>query len=206
MLRLFDLLFPPRTDERTIRDCSIDELLSLVAPQIVDYTRPGTVTLLPFHHATVRAALHEAKYHGNAHAFTLLGAALAEYLQDNDDLPKKTVVIPVPLGKARLKERGFNQVHEALKRARLGLPIEADFLERVRETGTQVGLARERREQNMRGAFIVSPKLLERRRINPTYLYIVVDDVITTGATLQAAVDALTAAGALHILPIALAH
>lgn len=196
-----DVLFPPRADERTLRGVTRDDMLTLVAPRLVDYTRPGTVALLPFHHTLVRAALHEGKYHGSTHAFTLLAAGLAEYLHDDgDERFRKPLIIPVPLGKAREKARGFNQVHEVLRHTGLDLDINAELLVRSRETTTQVGLPRETRERNLRGAFSTTGPL------DPTLLYIVVDDVVTTGATLQAAIDALKAAGATHILPIALAH
>jgi len=208
MFHLLDFLFPPRTDEVLIRDMSVDNFIALVAPCMVDYTRPGTVALLPFHSPLVRAALHEAKYHGSKHAFRLLGAALAEYLSDSDEQTKNIALVPVPLGAMRAKERGYNQVHEVLKRIKLDLPIDATLLTRTRETTTQVGLPREKRERNMRGAFLVSPNPAQsgRRRIDPAHTYIVIDDVITTGATLQAAVDALKAAGAQNIIPLALAH
>ena len=200
MWRLLDLLFPPREDEATLRGVSSDDFLTLIAPKLIDYTHPGTVTLLPFHNPAVRAALHEAKYHGSTRAFELLGSALAEYLRDSDELSKKTVIVPVPLGPMRAAERGFNQVEEALKVVRLELPIDSTLLTRARETVSQVSLPREKRMENMRGAFAAT------RRADPACTYIVVDDVITTGATLQAAVDALTAAGAENIIPLALAH
>ena len=74
------------------------------------------------------------------------------------------------------------------------------MLTRTRDTQTQITLPRAKRLENMRGAFDATNQL------DPSYLYIVFDDVITTGATMQAAVDALVAAGARDILPVALAH
>jgi ComF family protein len=110
--------------------------------------------------------------------------------------------VPVPLGKERRRERGFNQVEEIARRVakELGITIDTALLERVRETASQVSLPRRAREENMRGAFSAA------HPANPSYTYIVLDDVITTGATLQAAIDALRAAGAQHIIPLALAH
>jgi ComF family protein len=208
-MRFFDLLFPPRVDEAALRNISVDNFLTLVAPRLVPETRPETVVLLPFSDPSVRGAIHEAKYHGSARAFKFLALALAEYLRDADDI-RKPIIVPVPLGKARRKERGFNQVEEIARHALRSLDnrfiLNTHLLERIKETQTQVSLERRRREENMRGAFIVSPKLEERRRIDPACTYIVIDDVLTTGATLQAAINALKEAGALHITPLALAH
>lgn len=204
-MHLFDFLFPPRADEIVLREVSTDDFLALMRPSLVPATRPGTVVLLPFHDTRIRAALHEAKYHGSERAFTFLATALADYLRDADDvgrLTSNTYIVPVPLGKERRKERGFNQVEEILKRAtkEIGVPIDAELLERTRETTSQVSLPREKREENMRGAFRTA------HRANPSYTYIVIDDVITTGATLQSAITALQDAGAKHIIPLALAH
>ena len=214
-MNIFDFLFPPRADEIIVRDISVDAFLALVAPRLADDTRPATVVLLSFSNASVRATIHEAKYHGNTHAFRLLGSALAEYLRDCDDVGRTTsYIVPVPLGKERLKERGFNQVEEIARSALrsfseeglCSFSIDSDLLARTRETISQISLLRAKREKNMRGAFIVSPKLEERRRIDPACTYILLDDVLTTGATLQAAIDALTHAGAEYIIPLALAH
>ena len=210
-MHLFDFLFPPRADEEALRGVPDDEFLAKAAPRLVPETRPGTVALLSFGDASVRAAIHEAKYHGSARAFRLLGSVLADYLRDADDVGRttsNTYLVPVPLGKERLKERGFNQAEEVAKQAarELGIGIETGLLLRVRETASQVSLPRGAREKNMRGAFLVSPKLEERGRINPAYTYIVIDDVLTTGATLQACIDALKGAGAEHVIPLALAH
>jgi len=207
MMGLFDFLFPPRVDEIALREVSLDEFLALMKPRVVPDTRPETVVLLPFHIPSVRSALHEAKYRGNECAFRLLGSALAEYLRDIDDnygSRKSIILVPVPLGKERLKERGFNQVEEVACRALRSLDghfiLNSNLLERIKETQSQVSLERRRREENMRGAFKAT------RRADPACTYIVIDDVITTGATLQAAVNALREAGAEHVIPLALAH
>lgn len=205
-MRLFDFLFPPRVDEIVLRDISDDDFLAKVAPRLVPATRPGTVALLSFGDASVRAAIHEAKYHGSERAFRMLGSALADYLLDADDIRATRLnlvaLVPVPLGKERLTERGFNQVEEVAKRAvrELGIKIETGLLVRTRETVSQISLAREKREENMRGAFKTT------RRTDSAYTYIIIDDVITTGATLQSAINAMQDAGAEHIIPLALAH
>ncbi len=201
-MHLFDFLFPPRVDQALIRDVSIDTFLQALRPHAVP-TTPETVALLPFASAEVRAAIHEAKYHCSAHAFDLLGASVVEYLRDSDSELRKPVLVPIPLGRARRKERGYNQVEEVVMRAskELGIHMENDMLVRTRETASQVSLTREARRENMHGAFTCS-----RGGIDSKHTYILVDDVITTGATLQSAIEALRAAGAIHIVPIALAH
>ncbi|MDE1919423.1 MAG: ComF family protein [Patescibacteria group bacterium] len=206
--RWLDFLFPPRADEAVLRDVSTDEFLGLVSPILVSATSPEAVALLPFSHASVRAAIHEAKYRGSERAFTFLAAALADYLRDYDERSRKTILVPIPLGKERRRERGFNQVHEVTLRALRSLDgegayrlvLDPNLLERVRETVSQVSLPRHARKENMRGAFGAA------HPANPAYTYIVIDDVLTTGATLQSAADALAKAGATHIIPLALAH
>ena len=113
----------------------------------------------------------------------------------------------MPLGRVRRQERGYNQVEEVARRAleELAMPevrLDTALLTRARETPTQISLARAAREENMKGAFTAAAPA------NPPRLCIVLDDVLTTGATLQGALDALSLAGLPrdHLLPIALAH
>jgi len=200
-MRLVDFLFPPRVDEILIRNIAPDAFCTLIDPKIVPKTQPETVALLQFADTRVRGAIHEAKYHGNTHALELLAVVLSEYLRDADDI-RKPIIVPVPLGKERRKERGFNQSEEIARRVSqaIGIAVDATLLERTRETASQVSLPRDARQENMRGAFLAS------QPADPIYTYIVIDDVITTGATLGAAIDALRNAGATHIVPLALAH
>ena len=211
MMRLLDILFPPRGDEFLLRGITADDFCGKCVPQLVGATRPATATLLAYADTVARAAIHEAKYHGSEHAFSLLGALLADFLPDYlADVGFRTshsTLVPVPLGPARLKERGYNQAEEVAKRALklANIPdarIDTTLLIRIRETPSQVSLERAAREANMRDAFGVA------HSPDPTHLYIVLDDVLTTGATLQACLDALVAAGIPrdNLLPIALAH
>ena len=208
MMRFFDFLFPPRADELALRGVSADTFLALLAPRLVPCTRPSTTALLPFSDGAVRAAIHEAKYHGSEAAFNLLALSLAEYLLDADETSRTPVIVPVPLGAARRKERGFNQTEEIARRTLrllgekhgLRLSLTTEMLTRTRETASQVSLPRHLREENMRGAISAA------HPADPAHTYIVLDDVVTTGATLQAASDALRSAGARHIVLLALAH
>ncbi|WP_309951547.1 MULTISPECIES: ComF family protein [Variovorax] len=111
-------------------------------------------------------------------------------------------VLPMPMAPARLRERGFNQ---ALELARRLAPAKTDaaLLLRTRDTPAQIGLERAERLRNLRGAFAVEPmraSQLQGRRV------VLVDDVMTTGASLFSAAAALRLAGAAHITAVVLAR
>jgi len=200
--RWLDFLFPPRADERMVREMPPRALADALRPFPVARTNPETVALLPFSDERVRAAIHEAKYHGSRRALDLLCEALAAYLSGLEEDSERLWLVPVPLGRERLRERGFNQAEEVARRvgSTLRIPILDGLLLRTRETASQVSLSRAERETNMRGAFGAAHPAA------PDVTCILLDDVITTGATMQAAIDALALAGASRILPVALAH
>lgn len=111
-------------------------------------------------------------------------------------------VLPVPLAPGRLRERGFNQ---ALQLARCLAPakVQDQWLLRLRATPDQHTLARAQRLRNLQGAFAVEPlhlQQLQGRRV------VLVDDVMTTGATFHAAAGVLRAAGVQHIAALAVAR
>lgn len=99
-------------------------------------------------------------------------------------------VVPVPLHRRRLVQRGMNPATELARAAarHLGCPVDPMALERRRNTPSQTGLPRRARLANVRGAFRARHPVPER--------VLLVDDVVTTGATLEAAAAALRAAGA----------
>lgn len=112
------------------------------------------------------------------------------------------LVLPMPLAPGRLRERGFNQAHELARRLS---PTKADatLLLRTRETPAQSGLPRAERLRNLQGAFAVEPLRAEEIRGRRLVL---VDDVMTSGASLFAAAEVLRQAGAAHITAVVLAR
>ncbi len=117
---------------------------------------------------------------------------------------KNSVLIPIPLYKSKLRKRGYNQSYILAKGLGKKLNIEVlDCLERVRDTKTQVGLKKEEREGNIKGAFKLKIKDLRLKNINQVFL---IDDVVTSGATLKEAAKVLKKAGVEKVYGITLAH
>lgn len=120
------------------------------------------------------------------------------------DLPKETVLVPVPLHAKRKRWRGFNQA-EILGRSlakEFGVPF-SDTMIRIIETKTQVGLKRKDRKKNVKGAFAVQPLIgVEKIRGRDVVL---VDDVYTSGATMGECCRVLKLAGAKSVWGLAVA-
>ncbi len=203
---LLDALFPPRDTERLVRDIDAMLLAGKAASVAVG---DGTITaLLPYRDPIVHALIIETKFHGNTTATNLLGSLLAEYLleqiaEETAIEKQKVALVPVPLSGKRKRERGYNQVEEVCKVAQKMLGSDAvvdrQVLTRARHTLPQTSLKKQEREENLVGAFTAHAP-------DPAYLYIVIDDVFTTGATLTEATTTLVHAGASRVRAIALAH
>ena len=144
-----------------------------------------------FEDGPARRLVHALKYEG----WRCAAEPMAEVMQRTVGarLREADVLVPVPLGATRRRERGHNQAEvlaQALGR-RTGLPVASGVLVRGRETRSQTALAPAARAANVAGAFRGVGRLAPRP--------VLVDDVLTTGATLAAAAQALTAAGAVSI-------
>lgn len=143
-------------------------------------------------------AVRSLKYAGRPAAARPLGAWLAGRVA----LPAGAAVVAVPLGRGRRVARGYDQaalLARHLARA-AGAPRLRAALRRVRETAPQVGRTRAERARNVAGAFRADPALVAGRDLA------LVDDVVTTGATADAAARALLAAGARSVTVVALAR
>jgi len=143
-------------------------------------------------------AVHALKY-GDRPA---LSRPLGRWLASRVVLPPGAAVVAVPLGRRRRLARGYDQagrLAERLARAG-GRPRLTGALQRLRETPPQVGRSRAARAANVAGAFAADP-----RRVAGLEL-VLVDDVVTTGATADAAARALLAAGARRVTVVALAR
>jgi len=149
----------------------------------------------------VRQAIHQLKYHNfKALAFPL-AQLLAEYLETRP-LPVE-VIVPVPLHPRRLRERGYNQ--SGLLARELGkhtnLPVVEDSLFRLRDTPAQARASNaEIRRSNVLGVFACRDEKLKGKQV------LIIDDVCTTGATLDSCAIALSRAGVSSVWGLALAR
>ncbi len=111
------------------------------------------------------------------------------------------ILIPVPLGKKRLKERGYNQVGLVARPLayQMGWMYKPGALWKTRETRSQVGLNVSQRRENVQDAYQADAKVVERKSV------LVMDDVATTGSTISACTKTLLSAGAqgVYVLTIA---
>jgi ComF family protein len=150
----------------------------------------------------VRDALHALKYRGERRLAGPLGAALAERWSAVGRGGQ--VLVHVPVHPARLRERGFDQALDLARSAgrHLGLPV-VPALERLTSTRAMHALGREARASNVGGAFGVRSG--HRREVAGRWV-VLVDDVVTTGATLSGCAAALLAAGALAVSAVTVAR
>lgn len=135
--------------------------------------------------------VHRFKFAADLAAGAYLGDALLPVVSA---VPKPDLVVASPASLARLRERGFNPALVLARRvaSRLGIAVDARVLAKVRHTPPQAGLDRGARCRNLRGAFVV------RRQLAGLHV-VVVDDVMTTGATLSEIARALKGAGAKRV-------
>lgn len=149
------------------------------------------------------ALVHRLKYGDRLELARALGSMMAragaELLGDTD------VIVPVPLHRFRLWQRRFNQAMAlaAVVARDSGLPCDPFLLSRVKRTRQQVGLTKAQRQQNLQGAFRVSDDVrarLQNKRV------LLIDDVLTTGATANAASRALLRGGAASVDILAFAR
>ncbi|MFM8549622.1 MAG: ComF family protein [Verrucomicrobiota bacterium] len=150
-----------------------------------------------------RRIIHRIKYEGCPFlADDLAHAALS------DDIFRRhlagSVLVPVPLHADRRSERGYNQAERIAACLAAQVPgCRAELLLRKRhETTSQTRLGRQERRKNVAGAFVIA----EGKSVDPSARYVVIDDVLTTGATLHACALALRKAGAEYVDASALCH
>ncbi|MFH1523550.1 MAG: ComF family protein [Chloroflexota bacterium] len=148
----------------------------------------------------VRRALHTLKYRRNVALGDALASHLVEYVRELEwpvDL-----VVPVPLGRQRMTERGYNQMGLVARplAAFQGWRYSPQTLTRVRETRSQVGLSAAERKENVADAFYANAVQVSGKNI------LVMDDVATTGATLASCADALMKSGARTVYALTLAR
>jgi ComF family protein len=140
-----------------------------------------------------REVIHHLKYEG----YTRLATDMATMMTRSIRRPSDGVVVPIPLGRRRQRHRGYNQAAEIARAltTRWRLPMREGVLRRTRETRSQTALTPAARRDNVADAFLASTPSDARPTRRTSRTIILVDDVMTTGATLSAAATALALAG-----------
>jgi len=219
---LLDLLFPPRCvgcrEVGNLLCARCSERFELVEPPLCPHCGRSTANgrLCPrclhdplqldgarsvaYFDGTLREAIHHFKYSNRQGLAVPLGKLMGDYWQQSP-LPAE-IIVPVPLHPGRLTERGYNQA--ALLARELGkdiaLPVSENGLVRVRATRPQVDLNAGERKENVRGAFHCPGMGLKGKRV------LLIDDVYTTGATLEACSIALRQVGVRSVWALTLAR
>jgi ComF family protein len=174
-----DLPLLEETRLRLLESGMVDELVSMFV-----FEKEG-----PF-----QKIAHALKYSGIEKVGFELGRRLGEEIRRQS--LRADVLVPVPLHRRKFRERGYNQ-SEAISRGIsqvLGVPVRVDLIRRSKWTQTQTKLSREERERNVENAF--ECRSLEVRGL----AVMIVDDVITTGATIESCASVLKGAGAAKII------
>jgi ComF family protein len=165
-----------------------------IEPPGWDWARAGAQ-----YEGVVRDAIHALKFRGKR----ALARPLAQLIGEQWPPLARDVaaLVPVPLGRPRERERGFNQAALLAERLApgLGVAVRPRWLARLRDTQPQSDLGAAERRANVRGAFEARPEVAGRH-------VVVVDDVLTTGATVAECARALRAAGAARIGVVAVAR
>ncbi len=178
----------PRLERHCLR-CALPLVSGDICARCLRHPPAFHSTTALFHYAfPIRELIIALKFHGQLHLAPTLGRLMARALENRSDLPG--CIIPVPLHPKRLRERGYNQ---ALELARpiartLGIPLEHRACIRTRPTQAQSGLPERRRRINVAGAFrLIAPLKADHVAL--------VDDVMTTGSTVQALASELRRGG-----------
>ena len=148
----------------------------------------------------VQNALHTIKYRRNISLADSIAIQMVDFVRALGW--RVDLLIPVPLGKARLKERGYNQVALVARPLayETGMEYASQALWKARETRSQVGLNISQRRENVHQAYQADPKFVKRKSI------LLMDDVATTGSTISACTAALTSAGASEVFALTIAR
>lgn len=173
----------PRLRQPLCPRCSLESPAGAVCGRCLSQPPHFDATVAALGYAFPADALvHALKFRGELALAPLLSALLKERIREKADC-----IVPVPLSAQRLRERGYNQAVEIARH--LGGRLEVESCARERDAPPQAGLDREARRRNVRGAFRCNRSFAGER-------VAVVDDVMTTGATLDELARALKAAGA----------
>jgi ComF family protein len=225
--RIADIVFPPqcagcKSSGAVLCSTCIAQFMPLTPPlcQRCGTSLPGTggicwqcqfhltglsgLRAINSYQGPLRSSIHALKYDGNTRLAEPLGQLLAQAYRHYG--MQADAIIAVPLHSERQRHRGYNHAHLLAEvcAKHVQVPLHDNMVIRHRATLAQVGMAANQRQQNVAGAFLCTPAyatgVLFGRRI------LIIDDVCTTGATLEACAAPLSAAGAQAVWGLVLAR
>jgi len=171
-----DMIFPPRPNELLVRKLGTKNPEQFYRRSVFE----KIIFLTDYQSPLIQSAIIENKFHHNAEAAKILSTLLFKWQEDEGG---NVLFIPIPLGKKRLKDRGYNQVESILNKQK-SLSYNSKILQRVKETKPQSKISRSERFENIKTAFAFCPN---RANLSDYDLVVILDDVVTTGATLKEA-------------------
>lgn len=143
----------------------------------------------------VSHSIYRFKYHNRRTYAEFYGSAIAAKYREEIERWHADVIIPVPIHERKMIKRGYNQAELIAKELgkNLGIKVDGNYLKRVVNTRPQKEMSRSERKKNMEKAFKISNSVVKYRKI------ILVDDIYTTGSTVDACAKVLLAAGACEV-------
>jgi ComF family protein len=207
---VLDLIFPRSEEELRLENMSLDAYSQL--PRSTAPLPKNTYAIFSYSDPDVQKLVWLIKYKRNKKIMHLVASALYDeilgILDDRllENPSSSYILVPIPLSKEREKERGFNQCVDLVKHVQQLFQTQSfiyipNLLIKQRDTKPQTHLPRKERLKNVKGVFkITKPELLNNTCV------IIIDDVITTGATLKEARKTLLASRARNVYCVAVAH
>jgi ComF family protein len=204
---LADALFPLTSQEKILESMSPDrawQTFTKAPPTPVS----DTIAVFAYKDKVVSRMIWSIKYRKNPHCIRIGAFALCETISAN--FGPKVVIIPMPMSHRRRLERGYNQTEllasalsgEARPRG-LEYQVRADLLEKVIHNSRQTLKSKDERIESAAGLFRVTKNIAD---IDRDSLLVVIDDVITTGSTIQEAMQTLRSAGFTNVRGVSIAH
>jgi ComF family protein len=223
---ILELIFPLDKKDRRLRSMSLDEINTTIPHVLcgkdgIPYIATSGVigrgihAVWQYNHTVAQHIIFSIKNNRDKYAARIAGYAIGEYLQKyfganrtfDMQNTEEMVLIPIPLSRKRLRERGYNQA-ELIAEVVSGEPqyhytIRTDILSHPHHASEQKSKNRKERVRSAQELFVINPDGISKIQ---NKVCIVIDDVVTTGSTLVAARNILTANGATYVILIGLAH
>jgi len=202
-----EILFPSKRAEKRVREMTLEDFLLLKKVSLDETNRIWS--LFNYKNPLIREAIWQMKYRRNRTIAKIFAEVLEEFLLEelsdlvlfeNFEMP---LLIPIPMSKEEKRKRGFNQtemlIEELAKLDTKTYEYDFNLLKKIKNTRRQVEVKKRERLENVKGAFSADESVKNRN-------IILIDDVYTTGSTLNEAGRILKEAGAKKVFRLVIAH